>query len=150
MPVRIWGENKIKIGNNVFVGSNSWLEVRSEANEIPAISIGDNTSTTGYLTITAAEKVTIKENVMFARYVYISDHTHEFSNRSTPIMQQGIKGIAPVTIEEGAWLGQNVVVCPGVTIGKNAVIGANSVVKTNVPDYHVAVGAPARIIKQKG
>lgn len=54
---------------------------------------------------------------------------------------------APVLIDDGAWLGQNLVVCPGVRIGKGAVVGANSVVLSNVPDNAVAVGAPARIVR---
>jgi acetyltransferase-like isoleucine patch superfamily enzyme len=62
-------------------------------------------------------------------------------------MHQGVDKVQPVLIREGAWLGQNVVVCPGVTIGKGAVVGANSVVTTSIPDYCVAVGAPAKVIR---
>jgi acetyltransferase-like isoleucine patch superfamily enzyme len=51
-----------------------------------------------------------------------------------------------VKIKDGAWLGTNVTVMPGVTIGRNAVIGANSVVNGDVPDFATAVGAPARIL----
>jgi acetyltransferase-like isoleucine patch superfamily enzyme len=53
----------------------------------------------------------------------------------------------PVLIKRGAWLGQNVVVCPGVTIGRGAVVGANSVVNQDLPDHCVAAGAPARVLK---
>jgi acetyltransferase-like isoleucine patch superfamily enzyme len=62
-----------------------------------------------------------------------------------PIIDQGIDRVAPVVIEDGAWLGENVVVCPGVTIGRGAVVGANSVVLHDVPARSVAVGAPARV-----
>jgi acetyltransferase-like isoleucine patch superfamily enzyme len=55
--------------------------------------------------------------------------------------------VMPVLIRQGAWLGQNVVVCPGVTIGRGAVIGANSVVNRDIPDFCVAAGAPARVLK---
>ena len=51
-------------------------------------------------------------------------------------------------IGDGAWLGQNVVVCPGVTIGRGAVIGANAVVLDDVPDYAVAVGVPASVVRR--
>ncbi len=61
---------------------------------------------------------------------------------------QGLRDVAEVRIGAGAWLGQNVVVMPGVTIGCNAVIGANSVVTSDVPDHSVAVGAPARLIRR--
>jgi acetyltransferase-like isoleucine patch superfamily enzyme len=63
-------------------------------------------------------------------------------------MHQGINGVAPVTIGRGTWLGQNVVVLPGVTIGQHCVVGANSVVNSSIPDYSVAVGAPARVVRQ--
>ncbi|MNR40369.1 putative acetyltransferase [compost metagenome] len=53
----------------------------------------------------------------------------------------------PVTLKSGCWIGINVVILPGVTIGKNAVIGANSVVTTSVPDFAIAVGAPAKIVR---
>jgi acetyltransferase-like isoleucine patch superfamily enzyme len=62
-------------------------------------------------------------------------------------MHQGVDKIQPVLIKRGAWLGQNVVVCPGVTIGRGSVIGANSVVVKDIPDFSVAVGAPARVVK---
>ena len=54
----------------------------------------------------------------------------------------------PVVIEDGAWLGENVVVCPGVRIGKGAVIGANSVVLRDVPARSLAVGAPATVVRE--
>jgi len=79
--------------------------------------------------------------------VYISDHRHEFGDPVVPIADQGITGIRPVRIGDGAWLGQNVVICPGVTIGRNAVVGANSVVRHDVPDFAVVAGAPARLIR---
>jgi acetyltransferase-like isoleucine patch superfamily enzyme len=84
---------------------------------------------------------------LLGRNVHISDHTHAFENINTPIIQQGINGIAPVSIGRGTWLGQNVVVLPGVTIGRHCVIGANSVVKSSIPDFSVAVDAPARVVK---
>ena len=67
--------------------------------------------------ISAAKQILIEEYVLLGRNVHISDHTHAFENIQTPIIQQGINGIAPVSIGRGTWLGQNVVVLPGVTIG---------------------------------
>ena len=66
------------------------------------------------------------------------------------MLVQGIAGVAGVDIGDGAWLGQNVVVCPGVSIGRGAVIGANSVVKDDVPAFSVAAGAPARVVRDTG
>ena len=79
--------------------------------------------------------------------LYISDHIHRYTHTNKPILSQGLDKIRPVLVKKGAWLGQNVVVCPGVTIGSGAVIGANSVVTRDIPDYSVAVGAPAQVVK---
>ena len=148
-PIRLRGTRQIEIGQRVFVGSGSWLEVleAQRPGSGPAIRIGDGTSISGFCTITAAQEVVIERDVLIARYVYISDHSHAYTATDKPIKAQGITKVAPVRIREGAWLGQNVVVCPGATIGRNAVIGANSVVRGDIPDYCVAVGAPARVVR---
>lgn len=149
-PIRLAGERLIEIGNDVFIGPNSWLQVinypRSRSG--PAITLGDCTSIVGSCTITAVQSVVIEASVLMAGNVYISDHTHEHKSRNIPIKDQGIMGVAPVRVCRGAWLGQNVVICPGVTIGRNAVVGANSVVRADVPDFCVAAGAPARVIRR--
>ena len=56
-------------------------------------------------------------------------------------------GVEPIVIEDGAWLGENVIVCPGVRIGRGAVVGGNAVVTRDVPDWSLAVGAPARVVR---
>jgi len=86
--------------------------------------------------------------VLLARNVYIADHGHAFEDVNTPIMLQGIDHVGEVEIAKHSWLGQNVCVLPGVRIGQHCVIGANSVVTRDVPDFSVAVGAPARIVKR--
>ncbi|WP_420063936.1 acyltransferase [Microbacterium marmarense] len=73
---------------------------------------------------------------------------HGFDDPTIPIRDQALTRIAPVRIRRGAWLGQNVVVMPGVEIGAGAVIGANSVVTSDVPPRTIAVGAPARVIRE--
>lgn len=150
LPIRIRNEKFIEIGANVFIGPNSWLEVRDpEFDPSGAIlKIGDETSIANACTITAAQSVVVEARVLMAGNVYISDHTHAHTSRSVAIKNQGVTGIAPVRICEGAWLGQNAVICPGVTVGRNAVVGANSVVRDDVPDFCVAVGAPARVVRK--
>jgi len=55
--------------------------------------------------------------------------------------------IGPIVIKRGSWIGQNVIVSPGVTVGEMSIIGANSVVTHDVPDFSIAVGTPARVVK---
>ena len=97
--------------------------------------------------MSAVREVVLEDAVLLARNVYISDHIHSYSRVGIPVLAQGVDKIQPVRIKAGAWLGQNVVVCPGVTVGKGAVVGANSVVTDDLPDYSVSVGAPAHVIK---
>jgi acetyltransferase-like isoleucine patch superfamily enzyme len=147
-PIRLDGERRIAIGNGVFLGSGCWLQALPDGeNNTVAISIGNGTSIAGSCVISAVRSVLLEEHVLLARNVYISDHIHEYEKTDLPILAQGVSKVKPVRIKRGAWLGQNVVICPGVTIGRGAVIGANSVVNQDIPDFSVAVGSPARVIK---
>ena len=102
---------------------------------------------TANLQVAAQRKITIEDDVMFASNVHINDGFHGYDNANIPYKLQKISNIAPIKIKMGCWIGQNVVVFPGVTIGKLCVIGANSVVTKNIPDRSIAVGNPAAIIK---
>lgn len=146
-PIRLDRTHRIAIGADVYIGAGCWLQALGEEGEV-AIEIGDGCSLAGNCTITAAESVRIADRVLFARNVYISDHSHRFDDTSRAVLDQGISGILPVEVCEGAWLAQNVVVLPGVRIGRGAVVGANSVVRDDVPDYALAVGAPARVVRE--
>lgn len=144
-PLRVWGEDRISIGDDVFVGAGSWLQAFDA--ESASIEIGDGTSIAGSCVLSAAVSIRLGKKVLFARNVYIADHMHAFECASFAVLDQGIQRRGAVDIGDGAWLGQNVVVGPGVRIGRGAVIGANSVVLADVPDHAVAVGTPARIIR---
>jgi acetyltransferase-like isoleucine patch superfamily enzyme len=147
-PLRLDGEKRISIGDRVFIGRDSWLQALPDGdNQSVAVSIGKGTTIVGACVISAVRSVQLEENVLLARNVYISDHIHKYTQTDLPVKSQGVDKIEPVLIRRGAWLGQNVVVCPGVTIGLGAVIGANSVVLQNIPDFSVAVGAPAHVVK---
>ncbi len=148
-PVRLENQGRISIGRDVFVGPGSCLQTLDARGEV-ALEIGDGTSIAGTCVISAAAHVRLGRSVLLARNVYIADHAHAFEDLSRPVLDQGVNDIRPVEIGDGAWLGQNVVVCPGVRIGRGAVIGANSVVRDDVPDHAVAVGAPARVVRQFG
>ena len=146
LPIRFSGERRIAIGSDVFVGAGSWLQVLDETPGPVALAIGDGTSVAGSCVLSAAESVRLGRKVLLARNVYIADHMHAFDDRARAVLEQGITRVGPVEICDGAWLGQNVVVRPGVRVGRGAVVGANSVVLADVPDHEVAVGAPARVV----
>ena len=114
----------------------------------PRIRIGNRVTSTGNLTVSALQEITIEDDVLFASNVFICDGLHGYENANEPYKFQKMCRIAPITIKRGSWIGQNVVILPGVTIGELSIIGANSVVTKSVPDRCIAVGAPARVIKQ--
>lgn len=153
-PLRIAGEQRIRLGSSVFIGSNCWLQALDSADGsygTPGpvlIELGDQVSLAGGCTISAVAHVRLGHQVLVARNVYISDHSHGFTDNHSPIVAQPLDRVAPVEIRDGAWLGQNSVVMPGVCIGRGTVIGANSVVTRSVPDRVVAVGAPAQVVRR--
>lgn len=147
-PVRLAGERAIALGADVYVGAGSWLQVIGAAADggRPAIVVGDGTRMSGLCTLSAAAGIELGRSVLLARGVYVADHRHAFAAPDAPVMDQGIERLAPVRVGAGAWLGEHVVVCPGVTIGAGAVVGANSVVTADVPAGCVVAGAPARVL----
>jgi acetyltransferase-like isoleucine patch superfamily enzyme len=81
---------------------------------------------------------------------YIGDCYHGYDEKDVAIIDQYLFSPGPIRIGDGSWLGIGVAVLPGVTIGRNCIIGANAVVKTDVPDHHIAAGNPARIVREIG
>lgn len=80
-------------------------------------------------------------------YCFFCTKNHEFSNTEIPMIEQGYRPIAPIVLEDDIWLGQGVMIMPGVHIGKGAILAAGAVVTKDVPEFAVVGGNPAKIIK---
>jgi acetyltransferase-like isoleucine patch superfamily enzyme len=146
-PFRIDGAPEIAIGVGTFVQRGVWLYCAGLDGELSTLTIGAR-CVFGYNNhITAARDVSIGDDVLTANNVFISDSDHGFEDTTTPIMQQPLRVKAPVSIGSGSWIGENACVL-GASIGRNCVIGANAVVVTDIPDFSVAVGNPARVVRQ--
>ncbi|WP_337240681.1 DapH/DapD/GlmU-related protein [Proteus faecis] len=149
-PYLIDGTRYIFIGKNTFIAEGAWISAFKCALikkvHTPKISIGENVYIGRFSHIIAIDELTIADSVLIADKVYISDNKHQFDCNTTPIKNQEIKFIKKVTINEGAWIGENACII-GASIGKNSVVAANSVVVSDVPDYTVVAGIPAKIIK---
>jgi acetyltransferase-like isoleucine patch superfamily enzyme len=147
LPVRIVGEGRISLGEGVFVGAACWLQVIGDSTHV-SLEIGDGTSIAGNCVVSATDSIRIGKRVTIARGTYIADHSHAYERIDIAIADQGITNIAPIEIGDGAWIAENAVILPGVTIGAGAVVGANSVVTNDIPAHCVAVGTPARVIRR--
>lgn len=144
-PMQLDNTKAISIADGVFIAEGAWL-MGSNDSAIRTLRISEGTVIGHYSHIVGLFNVCIEKNVLMADRIFISDCTHEYEMIDSPIGKQPIKAIKPVTIGEGSWLGENVCVC-GANVGKHCVIAANSVVTKDIPDYCVAAGSPARIVK---
>lgn len=145
--VKIDGRKNISIGLRAVVKTNSWLLAIADGTATAKLSIRSGASIGRNNHITALGAVIIGERALLANNVYITDNIHEYGDISVPIMDQPIKFKSAVAIGSGAWIGENVCII-GASVGKNSVIGANSVVTSDIPEYCVAVGSPAKIIRK--
>lgn len=109
------------------------------------VSIGSNFYSNFNLTILDCGLVTIGNNVFFGPNVSIYSATHETGVQSR---RDNIEYAKPVEIGDDCWIGGNVVILPGVKIGKGCTVAAGSVVSRSIEDWSVAVGSPARVIKK--
>ncbi|KLU23544.1 acetyltransferase [Caballeronia mineralivorans PML1(12)] len=146
-PLRINGSANITIGRDVFINNFAWLETIASFQETPALEIQRGAYIGNSAHIIATQSIVIEADVLIADRVYIADYAHGYRNVNTPVKLQPLTPRAPVRIGTGTWIGENVAVI-GCTIGRNCVIGANAVVTTDIPDYCVAVGAPAKVIRR--
>jgi acetyltransferase-like isoleucine patch superfamily enzyme len=150
-PFHSWNVKTLHIGDNVQIHPGGWIMTIPEylGDKLdPEIRIGDGTYIGNRCHICACDKMRIGKDVTIADNVFISDHLHGFEDISCGVMPQPLLLPGPVVIEDEVWLGERVCVMPNVTIGKHSVIGANSVVTKDIPPYSVAVGIPAKVIKQ--
>ncbi len=123
------GCSKISIGKRVIVRPNSMLFADTRENGAGII---------------------IEDNVMIGSSVHIYCTNHRFDSADIPLIDQGHYDSKQVTLKNGCWVGAKAIILPGVTIGRNSVVGAGSVVTKDIPDGVIAVGNPAKVIKKIG
>lgn len=152
-PTRLAGKQYIVIGNNVVVGGGSSITAfnicSKETKTI--ISIGDNCMFGSHNHITAACGIYIGENIRTGSSVLISDNSHgNPRDRNLLVIHPNARPLyvkGSIRIGNNVWIGEKSSILGNVTIGDGAIIGANSVVTHDVPAYSIAVGCPARVIK---
>ena len=141
----------IRIGNRVIIGKDTNLFVIHDEVAGVKVAIDDNCSIGARSVISARNFIHIERDVITGTSVLIQDHQHTHESSELPIRDQGITAGGRIRIERGCWIGQGaVIVCNEgeVGIGRNSVVGANSVVARSVPPYSVIVGNPGIVLKQ--
>ena len=140
-------EKRLEIVKRLFgsAGKNPWIESPFYCDYGYNISVGDNFYANHNVIILDVNKVTIGNNVLIAPNVGIYTAAHPLD---CELRREGIEFAKPITIGNDVWIGGNVVILPGVTIGDNTIIGAGSVVTKDIPANVVAVGNPCRIVKK--
>ena len=137
------GDGRLQIGAQTLFEPGVWITAPAPAR----VRIGSGTFLNLGVMVAALELVEIGDHCMFANGCFITDADHRFSDPDLPVTWQGFTSKGPTRVGDNVWCGGNVVITSGVTVGERCVIGANSVVTTDIPPYSIAVGAPARVVK---
>lgn len=147
--IPIANKHLITIGSNTTILPGLRLQLYPElVDTLPHVSIGSNCYMGYNISILAGADIRIGDNVLMASNILLSSENHGMDPESdVPYMSQALMS-ERVEIGDGCWIGERAMIMPGVKIGVKSIIGAGSVVTKNVPDYCVAVGNPAKIIKK--
>lgn len=145
--VSIVNPEAIHVGTFVKIGAYAVLEALVPERGV-TLRIEDGAYIGNFARITAVGEVVVGEEAMLADRVYVSDTGHVYEDIAQPIKRQGLRDGRRVEICRGAWVGIGAAIVGNVRIGVNAVVGANAVVRADVPDFTVVAGNPARVVRQ--
>ena len=133
----------IAIGNGVFIGRNTILHCKNGD-----ITVGDGANIGFNCDIASSNRIEIGARVLIAAYSYIVGGGHGFDKPDAAVMEQG-RIAEGIFIKDGAWIGAGVIVQDGVTVGEDTIVGAGAVVSESLPAKVVAVGLPARVLRNR-
>lgn len=144
--------SRIRLGNSISLREFAWLSVATDdPNGEPTIVIDDNCHVGFGSIISAKNRIHLERDVLVGQMVLMVDHNHAYEDINTPVIDQGITEGGRIRIGQGTWVGHGAcIICPRgeLSIGRNCVIAANSMVMRSIPDYSVVAGYPAAVIRQ--
>lgn len=154
-PFELRNHRYIDLGKGLTTGVGCRLEALPQGGvQKKCIHLGANVQLNDYVHIGAIEHVSIGNDVLIASKVFITDHNHGSFDASSapeelsmPPISRPLRAKA-VRIGDRCWLGENVVILPGVELGEGCVVGASAVVTKSFPPYSLLIGNPARLYKQ--
>lgn len=137
----------ITIGDDVWIGRDCRLECYEDKGKLGEIRLGNTSKLGHYCTILCGADITIGDFTRLSSFVTIMSESHG-TNPEKGIYHLQDLVCKEVTIGQYCWLGEKVIVMPGVSIGDWSIVGAGSLVTKDIPPYSIAVGNPARVIKK--
>ena len=146
-PLRLVNTRYITLGNNVYIDKYGYMVTDSTSCYTSKLVIGDGTKLGNHNHIACVNEVIIGKNVLTADWVYISDNYNAYNDIEIPIKNQGVASKGKTSIGDNSWLGDKVSVI-SCSIGRNCIIGANSVVLHDIDDFCISVGSPAKVVKK--
>lgn len=150
-PSKISGGQYMTLGEHVFIAWNGWLfgnDHYGNQKFMPEILIEDGTYIGNACHIVACNRIRIGKSVLIADRCYLSDNLHDYRDVSRSIWDNKLLVPGQINIGDHSWIGENVCIYGDVTVSKHCVVGDNSVLTKDIPDYSVAVGVPARVVKR--
>jgi acetyltransferase-like isoleucine patch superfamily enzyme len=150
-PTTLFNERYIHIGSHTMIGPDVALSAGMVPGQHcvtdPVVRIGDRCLIGRGSGIVGHLSIVIGDDVWTGHHVYVTDQNHGYEDIDLPISKQ-VMPERPVEVGDGSWLGHGTIVLPGARIGRHVVVGAGSVVTGELPDFSIAAGVPARVVKR--
>ena len=135
----------LRLGDNVYIGRNTILSCKEGS-----IAVGEYTNISANCSLLSETEINLGRYCFLAGYCYlVAGGNHSFDDLSRPIMFQPSVSKGGIRVGDDVWLGAGVIVLDGAAIGQGTVVGAGAVVTGSLPEYAVAVGSPARVIRDR-
>ena len=133
----------IDVGARAFVGRNTILSCKNGD-----IVIDEEANLGFNVEVFSASRVRVGKKVLIAAYTYLVGGDHLYDRTDIPVLDQG-RTARGIDVDDHAWLGAHVVVTDGSRIGRDAIVGAGAVVVGEIPDFAIATGIPAKVVRDR-